>query len=52
MGLGLYIVAQIVSLHGGTVRVESELGAGADFIVELPRAGPTCTESAGGRVMG
>ncbi|WP_437683946.1 AAA family ATPase [Sorangium sp. So ce131] len=36
LGLGLYIVRWIVTSHGGTIRVESTLGAGATFIVELP----------------
>ncbi len=36
LGLGLYISREIVSAHGGTIRVESELGEGACFIVELP----------------
>jgi signal transduction histidine kinase len=35
-GLGLWIVRQIVERLGGTIRVESELGAGATFVVELP----------------
>jgi PAS domain S-box-containing protein len=39
-GLGLWIVRQVVEAHGGTVRVVSELGAGATFTVELPRSGP------------
>jgi signal transduction histidine kinase len=38
LGLGLHIVRQIVEMHGGTIRVESEPGDGATFIVRLPRA--------------
>ncbi|HTN86462.1 MAG TPA: PAS domain-containing sensor histidine kinase [Sorangium sp.] len=36
LGLGLYISHRIVIAHGGSIRVESELGAGAAFIVDLP----------------
>jgi signal transduction histidine kinase len=36
-GVGLWIARQIVEAHGGTIRVESESGAGARFIVELPK---------------
>ncbi|WP_437945074.1 AAA family ATPase [Sorangium sp. So ce296] len=36
LGLGLYIARCIVSAHGGSIRVESQPGAGATFIVELP----------------
>ncbi len=35
-GLGLVIANRIVELAGGTVTVESEVGKGAVFIVELP----------------
>ncbi|MFY0568644.1 ATP-binding protein [Archangium lansingense] len=37
LGLGLYITRQIVSAHGGTIRVSSQPAAGATFTVELPR---------------
>lgn len=40
IGLGLWIVRQIVEAHGGTIRVWSQPAAGSLFTVELPtRAG-------------
>jgi len=38
LGLGLYITEQIVTGHGGSVRVDSSAERGTSFIVELPRA--------------
>jgi signal transduction histidine kinase len=35
-GLGLHIVHTIIKRHGGTIRVESEPGQGATFILHLP----------------
>ncbi|HEX8538104.1 MAG TPA: ATP-binding protein [Cystobacter sp.] len=35
LGLGLWICRQVVEAHGGVIRVESEPGNGATFIVEL-----------------
>ncbi len=37
LGIGLYIVEQVVHAHGGTVSVRSEEGAGTTFRVDLPR---------------
>ena len=35
-GIGLSIVKQYVEMHSGTVSVESEVGKGTKFIVEIP----------------
>lgn len=36
LGLGLYISSQIIKAHNGIIRVESEPGKGASFIIEIP----------------
>lgn len=36
MGIGLYLVKQIIMIHKGDVKVHSVLGRGAEFVVTLP----------------
>jgi PAS domain S-box-containing protein len=38
MGVGLYVVKQIVELHGGRVTVDSTEGEGSTFTIHLPLA--------------
>lgn len=36
-GLGLYIVKELVALHGGTISLMDEQGRGLMFLIELPK---------------
>jgi signal transduction histidine kinase len=35
-GLGLILCNELIELHGGTIKVQSEEGSGSEFIVLLP----------------
>ena len=39
LGLGLYIVRGILQSMKGSIRVDSEVGRGSKFIVEIPIGG-------------
>jgi signal transduction histidine kinase len=45
-GMGLWLVKQLVTRHGGTVEVESKPGVGARFVVSWPRRIPEVSASA------
>ncbi len=36
LGLGLFIVQEIVALHGGDIQLNSKVNEGAEFVVRLP----------------
>ena len=40
LGLGLYIVKQIVAAHGGRIEARSDHETGTTFVVRLPYAAP------------
>ena len=43
LGLGLFIVREIVQGHSGSIRLESAPGRGSKFIIEIPLKEPyTC----------
>jgi signal transduction histidine kinase len=38
-GLGLFVVKQIIEAAGGTLAIQSELGRGTTFTIQLPKVG-------------
>ena len=44
-GIGLSLVKHIAEAHGGSVTVDSELGRGAAFIIDIPLVEPSQTEA-------
>lgn len=40
MGIGLFLSSTIAKLHGGNLRVQSDVGVGSEFILSLPLSMP------------
>ena len=36
-GIGLYLVKSLVMLHGGTIKVNSKVNQGSEFVVDIPK---------------
>ena len=47
LGLGLSVVKAFVEMHGGTVRVDTEVGKGTTFTITLPASTPAAAAPAG-----
>ena len=45
-GMGLHLAYKIVEAHGGHIRIQSVVGRGTTFRIELPMSGPPVAEEA------
>ena len=45
-GIGLALVQELAKLHGGSVRAESKLNCGSQFIVDIPLGKDHCRRTA------
>jgi len=45
-GLGLAITKKLIEAHGGTIEAQSAPGAGTEFVLALPKAGPEASGNA------
>jgi signal transduction histidine kinase len=46
LGLGLSVVKAFVEMHGGTVRVDTEVGRGTTFTITIPMTAAPAHEPA------
>lgn len=44
LGIGLYVVKEIITLHGGTITVASTEGIGSTFTISMPLTHPSTTD--------
>jgi PAS domain S-box-containing protein len=51
-GIGLYLLKQIIDLHGGEVSVKSKEGQGTTFTVRLPKKAPLLKRDEKGSMIG
>jgi signal transduction histidine kinase len=51
LGIGLTLVRELVSMHGGTIRVESAgHGRGSEFIISVPCSPPAASDDGEGKL--